>query len=75
MNRETTESEATKKNWLLRFKAMCKGLGYKYADVARITGNTEGTIKGFSRFGVPRNMRFAIEIYEKSLEKSLEKSY
>ena len=63
MKIETT-IEATEKDWLLRFKTMLDTLQLSYSDVADMTGNTEGSVKNITQKGVPRNMRFAIEIFE-----------
>lgn len=68
---EKSKSEATKKDWLLRFQKMLDYFGWTYADVVKKTGNSYNSVKNITVKGVPRNMRFAILIFEKMREDSL----
>lgn len=65
MKDKTTESEATKKDWLLRFQKMLDYFGWTYLDVAEKTGNSYNSVKNITVKGVPRNMQFAIIVFEK----------
>ncbi|SDZ01230.1 hypothetical protein [Hymenobacter psychrophilus] len=47
------------------FKAMRKDLGWTLADVAAITGHTEGSIKAMVAQGFPRHLRLAVEVWRR----------
>lgn len=53
-------------NWHKRYKEMKKGLGYTNKDVARITGNTENSIRTTTQPNrdFPRWGKLAVVLYE-----------
>lgn len=65
MKDEKNKSEATKKEWLLRFQKMLEYFNWTYSDVAKHTGNSYNSVKNITVKGVPRNMQFAIIVFEK----------
>ena len=54
------------KNEVLKFKAMLKAFGWKYEDVAKITGFTVNTVKVRLSQGLPSWMKLAVAVYEKT---------
>ena len=54
------------KNEVLKFKSMLKDFGWKYKDVAEITGFTINTVKVRLSQGLPSWMKLAVAVYQKT---------
>lgn len=54
--------------WHERYHTMVRELGYRSEDIARITGNTEGSIRTSTQNNreLPRWVKFAIVVYEEA---------
>ena len=54
------------KNKVLKFKSMLKDFGWKYEDIANITGFTINTVKVRLSQGLPSWMLLSVAVYEKA---------
>jgi hypothetical protein len=54
-------------NYHKRYKKLKKAMGWTNADVARITGHTEDSIRSMTqpKGDFPRGLRLAIEVFER----------
>ena len=59
-------NKSNHKNEVLKFKSMLKDFGWKYEDVAEITGFTINSVKVRLSQGLPSWMLLSVAVYEKA---------